>query len=55
MAIGAWFLIPETKGVSLERMDELFGGAHLDTVDIGVAAQAADKIDTTHIEMENKV
>lgn len=24
-----WFLIPETKGLSLERMDELFGNPDL--------------------------
>lgn len=27
MFIFVWFFIPETKGISLERMDELFGGA----------------------------
>jgi len=25
MFIFVWFLIPETKGISLEKMDELFG------------------------------
>ena len=25
MFVFTWFLIPETKGISLERMDELFG------------------------------
>jgi len=25
MGIFVWFFIPETKGVSLEKMDELFG------------------------------
>ena len=25
MFIFTWFLIPETKGISLEKMDELFG------------------------------
>jgi len=27
MFVFVWFFIPETKGLSLERMDELFGGA----------------------------
>lgn len=27
MFVFVWFFIPETKGISLERMDELFGGA----------------------------
>jgi hypothetical protein len=25
MAVFVWFFIPETKGISLERMDDLFG------------------------------
>lgn len=25
MGVFVWFFIPETKGVSLEKMDELFG------------------------------
>lgn len=29
MFIFAWFLIPETKGLSLERMDYLFGVTEL--------------------------
>ncbi|EOO00332.1 putative mfs quinate protein [Phaeoacremonium minimum UCRPA7] len=42
MAILA-FWIPETKGISLERMDELFGGADLSHIeDVGVVAQKAD-------------
>jgi hypothetical protein len=42
MAILAWFLVPETKGLSLERMDELFGASSLQGVeDLGVAAQHA--------------
>lgn len=41
MAIAAWW-IPETKGISLERMDEIFGGADFSRVeDVGVAAKQA--------------
>jgi hypothetical protein len=40
MAFIAWFFVPETKGVSLERMDELFGTADFaDIEDVGVAGQ----------------
>lgn len=39
MIFVAWFLVPETKGISLERMDELFGTANFgDIEDVGVAA-----------------
>lgn len=42
MALFAWFFVPETKGLSLERMDELFGSSSLEGVeDLGVAAQHA--------------
>ncbi|EMC90847.1 hypothetical protein BAUCODRAFT_127531 [Baudoinia panamericana UAMH 10762] len=45
MVAGAWFLVPETKGISLERMDELFHTANFgDIEDVGVAAQ------TGHLE-----
>ncbi|KAI7555106.1 hypothetical protein KC331_g58 [Hortaea werneckii] len=43
MVVIAWFFVPETKGVSLERMDELFGVASFgDIEDVGVAAQHGD-------------
>lgn len=29
MGIFVWFFIPETKGISLEKMDELFGVTEL--------------------------
>ena len=40
MVLIAFFFVPETKGISLERMDELFGVANFgDIEDVGVAAQ----------------
>ncbi|KAI7158024.1 general substrate transporter [Hortaea werneckii] len=54
MVVIAWFFVPETKGVSLERMDELFGVASFgDIEDVGVAAQhggvgkAVEEVDRT--------
>lgn len=29
MFVFTWFLVPETKGISLERMDDLFGVTRL--------------------------
>jgi MFS family permease len=34
-AIGMWFLFVETKGRTLEEIDEIFGGSVLDGVDTG--------------------
>ncbi|KAI9899765.1 hypothetical protein N3K66_006226 [Trichothecium roseum] len=40
------FWIPETKGISLERMDELFGGTHLpNVVHLDMAAKQAALVD----------
>ncbi|KAH8812909.1 putative MFS quinate transporter [Xylogone sp. PMI_703] len=48
MGVGA-FWIPETKGLSLERMDELFGVADFSNIeDVGLAGQ--NKIERTEIE-----
>ena len=45
MVVIAFFFVPETKGISLERMDELFGTANFgDIEDVGVAAK------TGHLE-----
>ncbi|KAF2672930.1 MFS sugar transporter-like protein [Microthyrium microscopicum] len=41
--ISVFFIMPETKGISLERMDELFGG--VDTVQAGEQQQAAEGTD----------
>ncbi|KAI9659319.1 MAG: hypothetical protein M1821_001577 [Bathelium mastoideum] len=54
MVVFAFFFVPETKGISLERMDELFGVASFeDVVDVGVAAQHAamdEKDAAVHVE-----
>ncbi|KIV87704.1 hypothetical protein PV11_03234 [Exophiala sideris] len=54
VGVGAFFLIPETKGVSLERMDELFGTTDFSGIeDVGLAAQhAKGDIETVHMENE---
>jgi MFS family permease len=42
MVFFVYYLLPETKGISLERMDELFGVADFrDVEDVGLAAQHA--------------
>lgn len=49
----AIFFVPETKGISLERMDELFGVANFgDIEDVGVAAQhgVAEKTEDVRVE-----
>ncbi|KAJ9136582.1 General substrate transporter [Pleurostoma richardsiae] len=52
-----WFFVPETKGISLERMDELFGvteAAALKNVDRpedAASAAADDKATTTQVEV----
>jgi sugar porter (SP) family MFS transporter len=54
MAIIAFWL-PETKGLSLERMDELFGTADFSKVeDVGIAAQHA-RDDEKHMTEEERV
>nr|RBQ84580.1 hypothetical protein FVER53263_12845 [Fusarium verticillioides] len=50
MAIAAYW-IPETKGISLERMDEVFGVADFSNVeDVGIAARRAKRIDDEDVE-----
>ncbi|KAL4732049.1 hypothetical protein ACLX1H_001056 [Fusarium chlamydosporum] len=50
MAIAAYW-IPETKGISLERMDEVFGVADFSKVeDVGIAASRAKRIDDENVE-----
>ncbi|KAK4938207.1 hypothetical protein LTR10_021280 [Elasticomyces elasticus] len=46
---GYWF--PETKGISLERMDELFGVVDMSNIeDVGVAAQQDKKAESLEME-----
>ncbi|TPX11622.1 uncharacterized protein E0L32_007601 [Thyridium curvatum] len=56
MAIaGCW--VPETKGISLERMDEIFGTADFSHIeDVGLAARHAEKagVDGDHEEDSNR-
>lgn len=58
MGVFVWFFIPETKGVSLERMDELFGVVqvaelkHNDPERVSVHEYGAGKRETT-AEVEN--
>lgn len=54
-AMGAfvWVFIPETKGVSLERMDELFGGPQMAMSKRGDSVQADNTgktVPTSNIE-----
>ncbi|KAF5865600.1 hypothetical protein ETB97_003017 [Aspergillus alliaceus] len=49
MSVFVWFFIPETKGLSLEKMDELFGVAnatHQKTQD--------EERGATHVEGDKK-
>jgi len=53
MFIFVWFLVPETKGMSLERMDDLFGITEL------VKNMEADRENhahttTTELDMDGK-
>lgn len=53
----AAFWIPETKGISLERMDELFGHADFHGLeDVGLAAKHGGDMEKTTVErVENRV
>ena len=53
MTLFVAFVLPETKGVSLERMDELFGAVpRIDAEDPGVATKTLDldKVQAVHVE-----
>lgn len=48
MGIFVWFFIPETKGISLEKMDELFGVTELaKTIDDNDPESAVEIKETT--------
>lgn len=56
MATGAYFLVPETKGVSLERMDEIFGTTNFSGVeDLGVAAHHGSLEKSADVHVEHQV
>ena len=42
MGVGVWFFIPETKGLSLEQMDALFGADKDESRRLTVEEKAAD-------------
>lgn len=42
MGVGVWFFIPETKGLSLEQMDALFGADKDENRRLTVEEKAAD-------------
>lgn len=52
MVLIAYFFVPETKGISLERMDELFGVANFgDIEDVGEAARhGTEKTEELRVE-----
>ena len=53
MAVFVWFFVPETKGLSLEKMDELFGVTdHPDTPHPDLE-QASEKTESIQ-EVETK-
>lgn len=57
MFVFVWFLVPETKGLSLERMDDLFGvtgGKEKDLFDADPEARSsdADRKDATVVHEE---
>jgi hypothetical protein len=46
-----WFLIPETKGLSLERMDDLFGVTEMVK---NMEADRENHAHTTELDMDGK-
>lgn len=51
MFVFVWFFIPETKGRSLESMDELFGGA---TEEMQQSKDLESKLGPSHVEVTAK-
>lgn len=44
MGLFVFFLVPETKGRTLEGMDEVFGGAYGDAVENGTGAAVVESV-----------
>ncbi|KNG82378.1 sugar transporter [Aspergillus nomiae NRRL 13137] len=59
MGVWVWFFIPDTKGLSLEKMDELFGATsnatHLKTEDIERSASQAEGDHKAEVATETRV
>lgn len=52
----AYFFVIETKGVSLERMDELFGVAKFDNVEeLGEAVRGTKRMEVEHVDQVENV
>lgn len=49
MTMFAYFLIPETKGLSLERMDELFGASKVSPAKL-ITKSRSDSVLEIHAE-----
>lgn len=49
-ALLAWLYVPETKGVSLEAMDVIFGATTAEQREAGIQRALCDKEDTEHVE-----
>lgn len=59
MFVFTWFFVPETKGISLEKMDELFGAVPRDSKEMDIeqndraesnAAEDKGDISVSHVE-----
>lgn len=53
MFIFVWFLVPETKGLSLEKMDDLFGVTEL-VKNLEADRENQSHNRTTEIDMDGK-
>lgn len=63
MFVFVWFFVPETKGISLEKMDELFGVVQGSSKEMDIeeanrndsnVGTAGDKADITISQIEKK-